>query len=109
MPTDYPRAEIMRMADAAIARHGGPECVRVYFKFTCEACGARCTFEEPNQLFEEGECDRCQHMTPVLVAGFSLLMTTGALPADQLEQFLNRGRAAQQAVDGILGKPDKKE
>lgn len=109
MPTDYPRAEIMRLAELAIARHGGPERARVHFKFTCEACGARCTFEEPNQLFEEGECDQCQHMTPVRTAGFSLLLTTGALCADQLEQFLNRGRAAQQIVDGILGKPNIKE
>jgi len=109
MPTDYPRAEIMKMADAAIAKHGGPEHARVYFKFTCEACGARCTFAEPNQLYELGECDRCQHMTPVAVAGFSLLVTTGVLPEEQLEQFLNRGQAAQQAVDRALSNLKKKE
>ncbi len=69
---DYPRDEIMRKADAAIAQHGGPSVAKVWFKFTCPACGERCNFNDPNTLWEQGECCRCGHTAPVLQAGFSL-------------------------------------
>lgn len=69
---DFPRDEITRMAEAAIENHGGPEMARVYFKFTCATCGERCTFNEPNRLYTEGECHACGHMTEVTHAGFAL-------------------------------------
>ena len=71
-PTDYPRAQIAQMAESAIARHGGPAHATVYFKFTCRACGERCTFTEPNALYEEGECHVCGLHQPVTTAGFAL-------------------------------------
>ena len=80
MPTDYPREQIMQMASDAIATHGGPARARVYFKFTCEACGARCTFNEPNALYESGECCDCGHMTTIAAAGYSLLLSTTGVP-----------------------------
>lgn len=83
MPTDYPRDVICQMADQAIAKNGGPELARVYFKFTCEACGERCTFNEPNSLYEQGECCECGHMTTVTKAGFSLLLSTTGAPLRQ--------------------------
>lgn len=80
MPKDYSRDEIAQMADKAIAEHGGPALARVYFKFTCAACGHRCTFVEPNALFETGECDRCGRITTVSRAGFSLMLSTTGRP-----------------------------
>jgi hypothetical protein len=74
---DYPRDQIEQMALQAIARYGGSEVARVFFKFTCDACGERCTFEEPNALFEVGVCHACGHETPVVVAGFALQMQVG--------------------------------
>ena len=46
--------------------------VDVYFRFTCEYCGERCTFDKKNTLYEEGECAGCGKITKVLFAGFSL-------------------------------------
>jgi hypothetical protein len=69
---DYPRDIIAKKADDAIAAHGGPKTARVYFKFTCPQCGARCTFDEPNRLWEEGECHACGTKSPVTEAGFVL-------------------------------------
>lgn len=77
---DRPRDEIVKMAEAAIVKHGGPTCARVFFKFTCEKCGERCMFVEPNRLYETGECDVCGHITPVAKAGYSLLLSTTGAP-----------------------------
>jgi hypothetical protein len=71
---DYPRDEIMRMAHNAIRDSGGPDRAWVHFKFTCEKCGARCTFEEKNSLFERGTCYQCGTDQPVTKAGFALHM-----------------------------------
>lgn len=72
--TDHPRAAIMRLANEAIATHGGPTVARVFFKFTCRQCGTRCTFDEPNLLWAEGECASCGLKQPVTQAGFMLAM-----------------------------------
>lgn len=69
---DYSREEICRMADAAIRKYGGPDRAKVFFKFTCSHCGARCMFAEPNKLFEQGECGECHQTTIVREAGFAL-------------------------------------
>jgi hypothetical protein len=73
---DYPRDQIRALADTAISTHGGPDVTRVYFTFTCAHCGERCTFEEPNALYETGECCACGSITTVARAGFSLLIST---------------------------------
>ncbi len=72
---DYPRDEIAKMATEAIARNGGPAHAKVYFKFTCPACSERCTFDDPNALYEDGECATCGHIAPVTRAGFALLVS----------------------------------
>jgi predicted RNA-binding Zn-ribbon protein involved in translation (DUF1610 family) len=69
---DYPRDDIAKMAHAAIMEHGGPTVARVFFKFTCPACGTRCTFNDPNTLYERGECADCGHDAPVTHAGYAL-------------------------------------
>lgn len=69
-PGDLPREELIRRAEEMVA--GYPCKVDVQFKFTCQWCGERCTFETPNQLFEDGECHKCGKITPVTMGGFSL-------------------------------------
>lgn len=60
----------MRRAEEAITNC--PVRCDAFFKFTCEHCGARCTFTEPNQLYESGECHECGQRTEVKVGGFTL-------------------------------------
>ena len=74
IPTDYDRNEIMRMADEAIRKAAGH--ARVYFKFTCQHCGKRCTFSEPNKLYAEGECYVCNKTSQVGKAGFLLVLSS---------------------------------
>jgi DNA-directed RNA polymerase subunit RPC12/RpoP len=44
----------------------------VYFKYTCEKCGERCTLAEANLLTEYGECYECGHETKLEKVGFLL-------------------------------------
>jgi hypothetical protein len=76
-PGDLPRAEIAKLADEAIVRYGGPNMCEVRFKFTCVHCGTRCSFSEPNALYEEGECCACGKSTTVTAAGFSMHFKIG--------------------------------
>lgn len=69
---DYPRDAIMVMATEAIKMNGGPTLARVHFKFTCPKCKTRCTFSDPNSLYESGTCCNCGHDAPVTAAGFAL-------------------------------------
>jgi len=69
---DLPVAELIRRAAAEILldkKHGID--TSVHFKFTCENCGERCTLEEPNAIYEEGECHKCGHKTKIVVGGYS--------------------------------------
>lgn len=78
-PLDLPRAELAAHAEEAIKRMGGN--AQVYFKFTCPVCGERCTFSEPNTLWEEGECCNCGHKSPVTKGGY-LLVASRPKPFD---------------------------
>ena len=51
----------------------------VYFKFTCENCLSRQTFDVPNVLYKLGECEECGHITNVEKRGcnFTLIVTKG--------------------------------
>jgi hypothetical protein len=69
---DLPREELMKRAQEAIRQIPG---AIVHFKFTCPKCGERCTFTEPNALYENGECCKCGHDAPVTKGGFSLEFT----------------------------------
>lgn len=46
----------------------------VFFKFTCEKCGARLTFDRPNTIYEKGLCDQCGHITPIKKVGYTLMI-----------------------------------
>lgn len=73
-PGDLPRAELAAMADKVILDAGGPDHCRVFFKFTCQWCGTRCTLNEANMLYENGECFKCGKLTKIDFGGFSLFV-----------------------------------
>jgi len=70
-PKNLPREELMALAVETLQRY--PRAV-IHFKFTCGQCGARCTLEEPNTLYESGECFECGAMTVISEGGFDLFM-----------------------------------
>ena len=71
---DLNRDDLMAAADEALERYG--DGVDVYFKFTCVHCGERCMFQEPNKLYESGECSSCGESTTVEYGGFMLTIRT---------------------------------
>ena len=73
IPGDLPRKELMESASTARLHHGIEKC-DVYFKYTCVHCGNRCTFTEPNALYESGECDHCGKFTAVHHGGYLLTL-----------------------------------
>lgn len=70
---DLPREELMKSAEQALVTFG--DVAEVYFKFTCEKCGERCTFEDANVLHQYGLCHRCGHRMEVKKGGFMLSIT----------------------------------
>lgn len=50
----------------------------VFFKFTCIHCGSRQTFDVPNSLYEEGECEECKGITNLREHGCGFLMVVTA-------------------------------
>ena len=70
-PKDLPREQLAALAEQALGS-GGQR--KIYFKFTCRHCGARCTFAEPNTLFETGECNVCNGISPVNEGGFMMVL-----------------------------------
>ena len=68
--SNLPRDKLMAHADAALKKLGGKAVV--HFKYTCELCGERVLFDEPNVLYEEGECCSCGHVQPVTEGGYLL-------------------------------------
>jgi len=65
---DLPKEELIERARTYQAEM---QC-DIHFKYTCEACGERCTLEEPNTLYEKGEC-QCGHIMPITHGGFMLV------------------------------------
>lgn len=63
--SDLPIDELLRRADKVIEAGG-----TIFFKFTCENCGARQGFEEANTVFLKGECEECGHVTEIKKGGF---------------------------------------
>ena len=83
IPKDFPRNQIITMASEALERAEGR--ARVYFKFTCQHCGQRCTFAEPNKLYEKGSCFACGKETVIQSAGFLLVITSPRLEQGEAE------------------------
>lgn len=69
-PRNLPRDELLAHAQEAMDKFPGR--ATVFFKFTCEKCGTRVTFSEPNTLFEKGECCDCGHSQDVTEGGYIL-------------------------------------
>ena len=67
---DILREEAVRQAELR-AKQGWT----VYFKFTCEQCGQRCTLTDPNTLWEYGECFLCGYKTKLDIVGYLLTRT----------------------------------
>ncbi len=44
-----------------------------HFTFTCARCGARCTLDTPNVLYERGECWRCGAVSAIVKASFMIV------------------------------------
>lgn len=70
-PQDLPREELMQLAHETLVQYPGAE---IHFKFTCGHCGTRCTLQEPNTLYESGECFECGKLTPITHGGFMVAM-----------------------------------
>lgn len=82
---DRPRLEIIEQASKVIERAAGR--AKVYFKFTCPSCGERLTLEEPNVLYEDGECAKCGATNPIEKAGFMILLQMPPKAADNKTGF----------------------
>jgi hypothetical protein len=61
---DFPFDEVLATVRDLI-RHGNT----IYQKWTCGECGRRCAMNEPNRLFEEGECEHCGYVTNIKQTG----------------------------------------
>lgn len=70
---DLPREELIAEAER-VCQQGwnGLKVKDVLFKYTCQWCGERCTMQEPNKLYENGECFACGKSTPIKFGGFLL-------------------------------------
>lgn len=101
VPTDYPRAEIMRRAQEALLRYDHhdrkPEtCASAFFKYTCERCGERNELVDENNLRERGECSRCGHVQEITRAGFTLIVSTGQTRAEVVEALRVLGKVPRE-------------
>ncbi len=69
---DLPIMELLNRANQQqeLDRQDGLQ-TDIHFKFTCENCGERCAFAEPNKIYEEGECCKCGHKTKFTVGGYA--------------------------------------
>jgi len=71
--SDLPVNKLLEKADEAIEKGA-----TVFFKFTCEKCGARQTFEKPNTFFVKGECEECGYITEIHEGGFMAMFKVEA-------------------------------
>lgn len=51
-------ADVIAKANKVIEQGG-----RVFFKFTCQHCGARQTFPDENAFYLTGQCEECKGIT----------------------------------------------
>lgn len=68
---DMPRDELCKAANQAVKQWG--EDIDIHFKFTCPYCGERCMLQEPNKLYENGECHKCGKTSSIKVGGFTVI------------------------------------
>lgn len=63
---NYPIAECSMAIEDILRKH--PHAA-VYQKWTCSGCGKRITGNTANQLFEQGHCEECGHITDLRKTG----------------------------------------
>ena len=68
---DLPIPEAIRTAQQFM-----DEGWEVHFKYTCEQCGERCVLDDPNTIYESGECCVCGHITKLEKVGMLLILHT---------------------------------
>ena len=66
-PRDLPREQLIKHAQRTLSKMKRGV---VYFKYTCHACNTRMTLEEPNKLYERGECNNCGHVQDIEEGGY---------------------------------------
>jgi hypothetical protein len=66
---DFPFELVAAKADTLIEQGA-----KVYFKFTCQRCGSRQTFDIPNVLYKEGSCEECGAITDLTEHGCNYLI-----------------------------------
>jgi hypothetical protein len=73
---DHEFHQTFRNATTILERDSG---ATVYFKWTCENCLSRQTFDVPNTLYKLGECEECGHVTNIERRGcnYLLIVTRG--------------------------------
>ena len=61
-----------------------PQCLEIlaaggtfHAKFTCKHCGARQTFETPNQFYTQGQCEECGKVSDLDKYGLIVVMGLG--------------------------------
>jgi hypothetical protein len=85
---DYPFEEVVKGADAVLAKGG-----MVFFKFTCQRCGDRQTFDVPNTLYETGSCDKCGAITDLTEHGCNFVAVFGKAAQEILAKWGESERA----------------
>jgi hypothetical protein len=70
-PLNHPFYEVVEQAQPWIDAGS-----KVYFKFTCEKCGARQTFDQPNIAYKSGSCEECGYVTNIEETGMGFLLIT---------------------------------
>lgn len=68
---DLPKDELLLHANKTLEKMG-PKA-KIYFKYTCNKCGARANLSEPNVLYEQGECCVCGHVQNIVSGGYTLI------------------------------------
>jgi hypothetical protein len=68
---DHPFYEVYENVNDILEKNPGAE---VFFKFTCENCMTRQTFDIPNTLYKEGKCEECGHVTNLERRGCNFLL-----------------------------------
>ena len=66
---DKPWNELIELANTAVKQGW-----TLFFKFTCEHCGERQTFDVPNVLYTKGKCEECGHITSLVGRGGGMLI-----------------------------------
>lgn len=74
-PHDHPFEDVAKRAEQAIASGA-----TVYFKWTCQRCGTRQTFEDANVLYREGSCEECGAITNLEEHGCNFVLVMSFTP-----------------------------